>query len=319
MTRTIAALSLAVLAVAGSGAATPAAAAELVCPPPGDAPGPAGFQVWLDQDLAAAGVGAGDVIQAGFTTWDPRQREFFAVSGLDACLHPASGDAPPALGTVHADFPGHILAEFVVPDGGAGPVQLGTSGQICAEDGTCAIGLVPIPVSGTGPPPDADVSVLLHAVIQLDGDLDVGQPAELSVDIQPRGLWDTSALAVPGHLLVTAARRGEAPIATAEIRPAGADVAGEYSGTLTLPEPGEFTLRVVVPGPDGVDRAIPDSDVLLRVGGAAPPSSAGSSPAPAAPVEEGDADGIPAAGWLLALGALVVGAGLLLRKAIADF
>ena len=158
----------------------------------------------------------------GFTFWFPREREFFAIGGFDARMLPASGAAEPSVATIESDFPGHVIANFVVPEGGPGPIEVGVLGEACIQDGTCSDVLTPIAIAGTGPPPDADPTLLVTATIQpFVGDVVIGRPTPVHVEIQPRGLWDRSTLPLPDHLLVTAGRHGQPPVATAEIRPTG--------------------------------------------------------------------------------------------------
>ena len=235
-------------------------------------------------------------------------------------MHPATGDAAPTTAAVESDLPGHLIAEFIVPAGGPGRIELGTTAQACLEDGTCSDILVPIAIAGIGPPPDADARLLVTATIQpFVGDVVVGRPTPVSVSIQPRGLWVWSALPLPDHLVVAAARRGEPPVATVEIRPTGAG--NPYSGRLTVPDAGAFTLTVAVPGADGVDRVIDGSALAVTAVGGGPlesasPSAAGGSPA--APAGTDEPTTVPPITWVVGIGLGLVIAVVVLRQVLAD-
>ena len=315
--RSFATLFLTAVALALTGSPPPVLAASL-SPSPIAPPAANAFQVWLDAEFVTPDAPPGSVLRAGFTIWSPRGREFFAVGGLGIRMHPATGDAGPAVATVESDFDGHLIADFVVPEGGPGRVEIVTSAETCSADGTCSQTLFPIPLEGIGPPPDADPRLLLAATIQpFVGDVVAGRATPVSVEVLPRGLWEMSALPLPDHLVVAAGRRGEEPVATAEIRPVGAS-AREYTGRLTVPESGELTLTVAIPGDDGVDRVIAGSEFVVTVieggGPVAPSPSAG----PAAPTGTGEPVTVPPIVWILGVGAALIAAVAVLRRVFAD-
>jgi hypothetical protein len=300
---------------------SPVRGAEPVCPESDETGGPSGFQLWLDADFIATDAPPGSVLEAGFTTWDPRQRSLFPINGLEACMRPAAGSAEALAATVQSDFPGHLIVAFVVPPGGAGTYRIGTPGQVCDDDGTCSSTLVPVPVSGTGPPPEADLSILLEATIQPLEDLMAGQPAEVTVEIAPRGRWDVADLALPDQLVLLAGQRGQVPTVTADLEGSGSQ-GGPYTGSLTVPQGGEITLTVAVPGEDGVDRPIEESAVVVRVtGDGVPQSAAPSGDAPGAPVDAVDASeptNVPPIVWIVAAGVAIAGAAFLFRARLSD-
>ena len=134
----------------------------------------------------------------------------------------------------------------------------------------------------------------------------------------PRGLWDRSALPLPDHLLVAAGRRGEPPVATAEIRPTG--VGGNpYTGRLTMPEAGEFTLTVAIPGADGVDRAIDGSAFVVSVIEGGPRDVRDHSAAGTARRCRLAASDVEAIAWIVAISLVLDRVrGLVLRRVLAD-
>ncbi len=278
-----------------------------------------GVEIWLDADFVVPDAPPGGVLEAGFTLWFERQSDFFELGGFEARMLPAKGTAAPSVATLESDFPGHVIANFVVPEGGPGPIEVGVRGQACHQDGTCTDDLTPIAIAGTGPPPDADPRLLVAATIHpFVGDVVTGRATPVTVEIQPRGLWDRSALPLPEHLLVAAGRRGEPPVATAEIRPTGTG-GNPYTGRLTMPEAGEFALTVAIPGPDGVDRTIDGSAFAVTVIEGGPGESASPSAAdPTAPAETSQETGVPQIIWIVGIGIVLVAAAVVLRRVLAD-
>jgi hypothetical protein len=122
---------------------------------------------------------------------------------------------------------------------------------------------------------------------------------------------------MPDHLVVTAGRQGQPSVAEADVTPAGPP-GTPYTGHLTLPDTGDIELRVKVPGDAGGDGTIPDATTTVTVvqGGrstASPAASAVASP------DSGPANGaIPPVVWIVGVGLIVVVAGLVLRRVLAD-
>src|SRR4026209_2546897 len=77
-----------------------------------------GVEIWLDADFIVPDAPPGEVLEAGFTFWFPRARAVFAIGGFEARMLPAKGAAEPSIATLESDFPGHVVANFVVPEGG---------------------------------------------------------------------------------------------------------------------------------------------------------------------------------------------------------
>jgi hypothetical protein len=268
----------------------------------------------------------GGVLQAGFTFWNSRDRDFGELGGIYAKLRPASGDAPPSEATIEADFPGHVIASFVVPEGGPGEVEVGTRVNACIEGGGCGDVDAPFTISGIGPPPDADPATLVTATfLPFVGDTVADRTFPVAVDIQPRGLWDLTAIPLPGALEVVAGRPGQPALASAPLLP-GAQPGTPYTGRLTIPETGPVELTVTVPNPDGVARVIEGAPAELSVieGGRRESSGPGATttPAPAAPAgadRQGDGEGgIPALAILGVVVVVLIGGWLVLRRVLAD-
>ena len=109
-----------------------------------------------------------------------------------------------------------------------------------------------VPISGVGPPPEADPAALVTAqFLPFVGDTVAGRTFSVAVNIQPRGLWDFTALPLPDALEVVASHPGEPALASAPLLP-GAQPGTPCSGRLTIPETGPVELTVQVPNPDGV-------------------------------------------------------------------
>ena len=120
-------------------------------------------------------------------------------------MHPGSGDAPASEASLQADFAGHVVADMVVPEGGPGDVEVGMIVPACVEGGGCSDQRAPFEIAGVGAPPEAAPEDLIGAeILPLVGDTVVGREFPVAVNVEPRGLWDVSALPLPDHLLVVA-------------------------------------------------------------------------------------------------------------------
>jgi hypothetical protein len=297
---------------------TPAASALAASPsaPPSPSPTPQpfpGIEAWLDAPLRSD-ARPGSRIEVGITFWDTAAHTFAQVGGVYILLRPAEGDAEPAVGGAVGDFRGHIVAEFVVPEGGPGVVEVGVQGRFCTDDGTCTDENLPYTIVGSGPPPEADPATLIDAAFQpLVGDIVAGREFPITADVFPRGLWDAGAITFPDLLFATATLRG-VEIATADLRRSGPP-GSPYAGRLSIPEPGAMALAVVVPDAGGEPQAIATSTLAVTVIEAG--AGAGEEPNPADP-GTADADGeIPLTVWLVGIGVLVV-VGFGARRLLAD-
>ena len=289
---------------------------------PAPAPGtPPGLQVFLDSDFITPDAPPGGFVQEGFTFWDTRVGDFPNVNAVWARLHPAKGKAKPSEAKIEYDFPGHVLATMEVPQGGPGKVEMGL--HLDGKD-------VPLTISGVGPPPAAPVQNLLAAVIEpLVGDTVVGRAFPLTVEVQPRGLYDITALPMPDHVVAVARHPGGPGLATGELRP-GPQPGTPYTGKLTIPETGPVEIFIQVPAPGGGDYEVPGSVIQRTVieGGRQSPSPAAQAPesaatapasdAPASPVAASSDGGIPTIAWVLGIGVLVVIGAFVARRVLAD-
>ena len=292
-----------------------ATSALAASPAPSGFPAPGAFpniEAWLDADFITPDAPPGGMLEAGITFWDTQGHNFARVNGVYVLLRPAEGDAEPSLGTTRSDFPGHIVAELVVPEGGPGTIEIGVQGRVCTSDGACTDENMPFTLAGTGPPPEADPASLIDATFHpFVGDIVAGREFPMTVDVFPKGQWDVGAVALPDHLVVTATLRG-VDLASAELRRPGAP-GTPYTGRLTIPETGDVALAVAVPGEGGEDQAIASSTTIVKVidGGR------GTSQEPADPNAPDEGGDIPIAVWLLGIGVLVA-VGLIARRALAD-
>ena len=297
-----------VTAIAGRGSAASAA--------PSDAPAtsdPGGFgniELWLDQPIPPQ-VPAGETILVGLTLWDTNAGELSTMNGLYLRLHPATGKARPAEAETRSDWPGHILANVIVPKGGPGAIEAGISGRACTDDGTCRDVDFPFKVGGSGPPPDAPRSLLVDARLQpLVQPVIAGRPLEIVIDLAPRAAWPPESLGLPDRLVVLA-RNGTGPdLASAEIH-RGAGPVDVYRGRITIPDPGDIALMFALPGGrSGADDLIDSAATRVNV------VPANDSTPAAAVVDPAHGD-VP---WLLIGGgaALALLASLVIRRVFAD-
>jgi hypothetical protein len=296
-----------VVILIASAVASPALAAS-PSPPVATSDSPDAVEAWLDAEFIVPDAPPGGILEAGVTFWDTLAHDFAPIEDAYVRLLPATGTAAPSEGTITADFPGHVVADLVVPEGGPGSIEIGVHGES---------GDVPFQLSGTGPPPEAPPASLVTATFhRFVGDIVAGRTFPVSVDVMPRGLWDFGALTVPTELVVLARQPGGPDITTAPIVRDG-QPGTPYVGHLTLPEIGDVELTVVVPGDDGADQAIAGSTTVVTVivGGRPSSSPAASAPPSPAPASGGD---VPAVVWIIGAGVLGVAGFLVLRRVLAD-
>jgi hypothetical protein len=294
---------------------------------PGPVYSPA-IQAWLDADTITPDAPPGGVVEVGVTFWDTSVQALAEhVDGVFVRLHPAKGNAAPSEGRITADFPGHVLAALVVPKGGPGKVTLGIRGQSCDAGGACKPADFPVPFAGTGPPPDAKTFDLVtgsfHDIV---GDVVVGRPTALTVEVMPRGLWDVTAVGLSDRVDVIARDPNDASgaqLGLAALERQG-DVGTPYVGTIVVRQAGTVELSVAIPG-GGADLEIAgERKVVTVIEAGRRPSTAPAAASEAAraptptPAAAEPGGGIPAIAWIAAGVLLVFGGGFLLLRFLAD-
>ncbi len=244
------------------------------------------------------------------TIWDTMAGQLSTIGGLYLRLHPGTGKALPTEAETRSDWPGHLLANVIVPKGGPGAIETGISGSACTSDGTCKRADFPFTVAGVGPPPDAPRSVLVSARLQpVVPPVIAGRPVEIVMDLALRAAWDPATIGLPDRLIVSA-RNGTGPdLASAEIR-RGAGPVDLYRGQITIPDAGDVALLFAIPGNGTEDDVIQSATTRVKV------VAAIDSGAPAAVADPGQGD-VP---WPLIGGgaALLLLASLVIRRVFAD-
>ncbi len=273
--------------------AAPSASAEA---DPGAYPN---LEVWLDKAVTPDAA-AGTTIAIGLTIWDSHEAQFAVMRGLYLKLYPATGKARPTEAETSSDWPGHLLANVIVPKGGPGAVE------VVVRDQTD----LPIHTGGVGPPPAASLSSLVGAQVHLPSEpVIAGRPMDLVVDVRTQVEWDP-AVSVPDRLVVIATLGRGPDLANTEIHRATGSMT-TFGGPITIPEAGDVTLVFAFPGgTSGADDIIRGATTRVRVGAA----GGASIPVVAAPVTDG---GSP---WPLIGGglALVLTAAFVIRRVFAD-
>jgi LPXTG-motif cell wall-anchored protein len=315
-------LAAAWLGIVAAGAALGASAAPSADPGPDPLYG--NIEAWLDVPIPADAT-VGEPFAFGVTMWDTTTRAFPQFNGGYVRLHPAKGTAKPTVGEANSDWPGHLIAEVVIPKGGPGELEVGLSESACTTRGsvqTCDVSEYPFRMAGTGPPPDAPLTSLLVARTQPPvGSILAGQPFDIRVTLEPQGQWDMDALHLPDQLIAFANARGGPDLANAGLNDTGergTSPSVTYLGQMTIDEPGEVTVQVAIPGNGTEDQVLPGATIRLQVGGSGTEPRASARPAPGSPAAPATGeDGPP---WLV-IGAVVAGLaglGLAIRKGFAD-
>ena len=315
-----------VAALAADPSADPSAAESGVPSPaasilPGEVSPPGNIQAWRDSDYITPDAPPGGMVEAGFSFWDALQQDFFQPGAIYVRLHPAKGDAAPSDAMVTYDFPGHVKAGMVVPEGGPGDVEVGMLVPACITDVGCGDQRAPFVVAGVGPPPNARLEQLVGAeILPLVGDTVAGREFPISVNVVPKGDWTEDTLKLPDHLVVIARHAGGQPLSTGDIRP-GTQPGTPWTGKLSIPETGDVQLVVAIPRDDGTNVEIEGASVDRRVieGGRpasdAPAASASVAPASPAPASS---EGVPTIALIGGIAVVIVVVGLVGRRLLAD-
>ena len=283
-------------------------------------------ETWIDAPVEAPpDAPAGGLVSLGATFWNARDHTLFGIDGLSVKLYPKTGSAKPSVAKAIQDVPGHILAQLQIPKGGIGRVEIVTSGQECAADGTnCHEVDVPLRIAGTGPPPDAPLGELVTAeLLPVTGDVVAGRPASIAVLLHQIGLWTADSLALPDSIEVTSTKVGGGRLGSARLQQDPPAPGQPYQGTIRIPEPGNVVLAAAFVDGSGLTEPIAGVLGPIQVVGTAPRPD-GSSPRPSPPAGPGDAQapGEPAgdAGppWvpIVLVGVLVLGLVLFLGDPI---
>jgi hypothetical protein len=302
------------------GSAAPSPAASIL---PGEVSPPGNIQAWDDGGQITPDAPPGGMVEAGFSFWDAREQDFVDIGEVYVRLHPAKGKAAPTDGILSYDFPGHVLAGLVVPEGGPGEVEVGMLMPACISDVGCGNQRAPFHVAGEGPPPDARLDQLISAeILPLVGDTVAGREFPVSVNVVPKGLWGFDQLALPDHLVVIARHPGGQPLSTGDLRP-GPQPGTPYLGRLSIPETGDVQIVGAIPREDGSNAEIEGASIDRQViQGGRPSASSGpvasATAAPASPVPASSSGGIPPVVLVVAIGAALVVGVLLLRRVLAD-
>ncbi len=307
---TLCGLLLLVALVAVAWPATLAAAsppAEVSPPPSEQPPERPPYEAWLDRPLPAdAAPGTG--LEVGVTIWDALGLE---IPRLGATIFvqavPPAGVGEPVRVVAIRDWPGHFRARIDVPPGGLDRVETGMPGTVCEND-VCRPDDWIIPVVGAGPPPDAPITTLAAARIDVgDPALAADEPTDLSVVVRARANWESVPL--PAQIVVRAREPRGPNVATATL-PLADPATGTYRGTITIQRTGELVLEAATDADGGDATRFGTSMTPVSV---AAGSGGGGDVAPAAPVagEQSD-EGLPAIVVVLLVGAAVVGAGVML-------
>jgi len=288
---------------AASPSASPAASAAASEQPPERPP----FEAWLDRPVPAD-VAAGDTLDVGVTIWDALGRE---IPRLGATIFvqavPPTGGGDPVRVVAIRDWPGHFRAHVEVPAGGLDRLETGIPGTVCEND-VCRPDDWLIPVAGTGPPPDASITTIAEARIDVGGTvLAANRPADVSVAVRPRADWPTVPL--PAQLVVRAREPRGPNLATANL-PLTDAAAGTYEGTITIPRAGDLVLEAATDADGGDATRFGTSMTPVTVAAGPGPGGGGTEqvPAPGAAADEG----LPPIVLVLLAGAAILGAGVML-------
>jgi len=180
-------------------------------------------------------------------------------------------------------------------------------GTVCEND-VCRQDDWIIPVVGAGPPPDAPITTLAQARIDVgDPALAADEPTDVSVVVRARANW--ASVPLPAEIVVRAREPRGPNVATATLRLAD-PASGTYRGTITIPRTGELVLEAATDADGGDATRFGTSMMPVSVAAASGPGEGGTEEAPESGA--GTDDGLPPIVIVLLVGAAVLGAGVML-------
>ena len=175
------------------------------------------LEVWLDRPLPED-VAEGIEIPIGLMVWDAQGQELVSDNPPFVRVNPAEGDAEPSMVMLAEDWTGHYGGSLPVPQGGMGIFEIGFGGTACDET-SCRRQETIYPIAGVGPPPDASLPSIATAEI-LVGDAPIaGEPAAVSILLQPNIGWGGESFATPDQVIL-------------QVRESRADVIDQVEATL---------------------------------------------------------------------------------------
>jgi hypothetical protein len=268
-------------------------------PPPGN---DFGLMAWLDATLPLD-VAPGTRVRVGAFVWSEVAAAVLPSVTLRATIKSASGGTA-ATAYAAEDWPGHVVAELTVPDGGVGGVEIALPGTICDAAGTCVPQDTPIPIVGVGPPTGVPLATIGSAFIDPPAGAPVaGEPVTFEVGVEPRVAWPAPGLILPDTIWLQV-RVLQGPIVddvAATLVDAGA---GRYEARVTFNRAGQFVVQVATA--EGAEGADLFSTALRQV-------VVEAAPGPSSGPGSGATDGESMPGWAFAglVGLLIVGVGLM--------
>jgi hypothetical protein len=198
------------------------------------------LELWLDRPLPQD-VPAGTEIPIGLMVWDTQAQAFVTDNPPFVRLHPAAGDAEPSQVTLVEDWRGHYAETIQVPQAGMGTFEAGFGGTACDET-SCRRAETIFPIGGVGPPPGAALPTIATAEILIDGAAVAGQPADVSIHLQPNVAWSGETFATPDQLILQVREPRAEVIDQVPAMPG--TTALRYDATILLPEAADYVLQV---------------------------------------------------------------------------
>jgi hypothetical protein len=264
------------------------------------------FEAWLDRPIPV-GAAPGAALDVGVTIWDALGRE---IPRLGATIFvqavPPAGGGDPVRVVAIRDWPGHFRAQVDAPAGGLDRIETGIPGTVCEND-VCRPDDWLIPVAGAGPPPDAPITTIAEAQIDVGGHaIAANQPADMSVVVRPRADWENVPL--PAEIVVRA-REPRGPNLATAVLPLTDRAAGTYEGAITIPRAGDLVLEAATDadGGDATRFGTSMTPVTVAAGSGAGDGDIEEAPGPGTAADEG----IPPIVLVLLVGAALLGAGVM--------
>jgi hypothetical protein len=207
-------------------------------------------QAWLDGELPV-GAPAGTHLSIGALLWSPDQAAVVTAITPRFRLHPASGKAAATVANGVPDWPGHYVADVVVPPGGFGTLDIGIPGTFCDDHNVCVQQDFLFDVA-VGPPVDVKLPAITAASLQLSAPtVEARSSIGLEAQLNPNVQWPRP-LQLPSRLVIQVRERQGPIVLEVPAEHGGFD--GDYVANIAIDKPGDYVIQLALTadatGPD---------------------------------------------------------------------
>jgi hypothetical protein len=202
-------------------------------------------QAWLDSPVPT-GAPAGTEFAIGAFLWSPEQRDIVTSVTPRFTVYPQTGKAAPVVTNGVPDWPGHYIAQVVVPKGGFGRLTIGIPGTLCDDHNVCQAQEFLFD-QAVGPPVDVYLPAITSGSLQISSDtIEARSSVAVEATLNPNVQWP-EPLQLPARLVIQVRER-QGPIVL-EVPAEHGQFEGDYVANLAIDKPGDYVIQLAL-GPD---------------------------------------------------------------------